>query len=79
MIEDIRYFKVTLDGIETMSASTSRAYPRHIHDQYGIGVPPLSGIRSFGYLRDHQRGSRGLSWCDSGGPMARSVRESVGN
>jgi AraC-like DNA-binding protein len=38
MVERIRYFKVALEGIDAMSATTSRTYPRHTHDQFGIGV-----------------------------------------
>jgi AraC-like DNA-binding protein len=44
--EHIRYFKVALDGVDAMSATSSRAYPRHTHDQYGIGVIDCGGHAS---------------------------------
>jgi AraC-like DNA-binding protein len=37
-MDRIAYFEVPLDGIDAMSATSSRAYPRHTHDQFGIGV-----------------------------------------
>ena len=46
VVERIRYFKVALQGIDAMSATTSRAYPRHTHDQYGIGVIDSGGHAS---------------------------------
>jgi len=46
VVERIRYFKVALAGIDAMSATTSRAYPRHTHDQYGIGVIDSGGHAS---------------------------------
>jgi AraC-like DNA-binding protein len=45
-VEHIRYLKVALRGIDAMSAMTSRAYPRHTHDQYGIGVIDRGGHAS---------------------------------
>ncbi len=46
MAELITYFKVALGGIDAMSATTSRTYPRHTHDQYGIGVVDRGGHAS---------------------------------
>ena len=46
MSERITYFKVGLAGIDAMSATTSRTYPRHTHDQYGIGVIDSGGHAS---------------------------------
>jgi AraC-like DNA-binding protein len=46
MSEQITYFKVGLEGVDAMSATTSRAYPRHTHDQYGIGVIDSGGHAS---------------------------------
>lgn len=34
----IRYHRFPLAGIEPMAAETARSYPRHTHDQYGIGL-----------------------------------------
>src|SRR5277367_3457561 len=38
MVERITYFRVALKGMDAMSATTARTYPRHTHDQYGVGV-----------------------------------------
>ena len=38
MPEAIAFHAYPLHGIDPMSASTARAFPRHTHDQYGIGV-----------------------------------------
>ena len=46
MVERIAYFKVALKGIDAMSATTSRSYPRHTHDQYGVGVIDSGGHAS---------------------------------
>lgn len=46
MVEHIRYFRGALKGFDAMSAITSRSYPRHTHDQYGIGVIDRGGHAS---------------------------------
>jgi hypothetical protein len=46
LTERITYFKVAVEGIDAMSATTSRTYPRHTHDQYGIGVIDSGGHAS---------------------------------
>src|SRR5450631_2914516 len=56
MVEHIRYFKVGLGGVDAMSATTTRTYPRHTHDQYGIGV-----IDSGGHASLSGRGQVGAS------------------
>jgi AraC-like DNA-binding protein len=38
LIDHIRFDALPVAGIEAMTACTSRSYPRHTHDQYGIGV-----------------------------------------
>jgi AraC-like DNA-binding protein len=47
MSEYIRFHPFPLAGIEAMSASTGRSYPRHTHDQYGIGVIDSGGHASW--------------------------------
>ena len=46
IIEQIRYFNVAPTGIDAMAATSSRSYPRHTHDQYGIGVIDRGGHAS---------------------------------
>jgi AraC-like DNA-binding protein len=46
MLDQIRYHSFPLSGIEAMTARTSRVYPRHTHDQYGIGVVDYGGHAS---------------------------------
>ena len=36
-----------LDGVEALSLASDRAYPRHSHDQFGIGVIAFGGHRSW--------------------------------
>lgn len=46
MSERITFYKGTLKGVDAMSATTSRTFPRHTHDQYGIGVIDIGGHAS---------------------------------
>jgi AraC-like DNA-binding protein len=36
--DDIRFHNFPLAGVDAMTASTTRHFPRHTHDQYGVGV-----------------------------------------
>src|SRR4051812_9087306 len=45
--DSIRYRRLPLAGVDSMCASTSRAFPRHTHDQYGIGVVDAGGHSSW--------------------------------
>lgn len=38
MPESIHFHRTGLAGLDAMSADTARSFPRHTHDQYGIGV-----------------------------------------
>ncbi|MGH7880284.1 MAG: AraC family ligand binding domain-containing protein, partial [Candidatus Binataceae bacterium] len=33
-----RFHKVPFAGVDAMSATSTRTFPRHTHDQYGMGV-----------------------------------------
>jgi AraC-like DNA-binding protein len=46
MPEQIRFHNFPLPGIDAMTAATSRSFPRHTHDQYGIGVIDSGGHAS---------------------------------
>jgi AraC-like DNA-binding protein len=43
----IAFHAFPLAGIDAMTASTARAFPRHTHDQYGIGVIDAGGHASW--------------------------------
>jgi AraC-like DNA-binding protein len=43
----IAFHAFPLAGIDPMSASTARAFPRHTHDAYGIGVVDAGGHASW--------------------------------
>ncbi|HET9446980.1 MAG TPA: AraC family transcriptional regulator [Steroidobacteraceae bacterium] len=47
MRDAIAFHAFPLVGIEPMSASTARAFPRHTHDEYGIGVVDAGGHASW--------------------------------
>ncbi|MGV2289363.1 AraC family transcriptional regulator [Trinickia sp. YCB016] len=38
MVHHIQYQKTCLAGLDAMRAESAQSYPRHTHDQYGIGV-----------------------------------------
>jgi AraC-like DNA-binding protein len=43
----ITFHRFALEGLDAMTASTDRSYPRHTHDQYGIGVVDAGGHSSW--------------------------------
>lgn len=45
--ESIRFFGFPLRGVGAMSASTGRTFPRHTHDEYGIGIVDRGGHASW--------------------------------
>jgi AraC-like DNA-binding protein len=47
MREYIQFHKFPIAGINPMTAATSRSFPRHIHDQYGVGVVDAGGHSSW--------------------------------
>lgn len=47
MRDAIAFHALPLPGIDAMSAATARAFPRHTHDQYGIGVVDAGGHASW--------------------------------
>jgi AraC-like DNA-binding protein len=46
MLDRIRFHRFPVAGIDAMTATTSRSFPRHTHDQYGIGVIDAGGHAS---------------------------------
>jgi AraC-like DNA-binding protein len=47
MRDTIAFHAFPLAGIDPMSASTARAFPRHTHDEYGIGIVDAGGHASW--------------------------------
>lgn len=47
MSECIRFHKFPIAGINPMTAASARSFPRHIHDQYGVGVIDAGGHSSW--------------------------------
>jgi hypothetical protein len=45
--ERVCYRGLPLAGVESMSATTARSFPRHTHDEYGIGIIDLGGHASW--------------------------------
>lgn len=45
--EHIRFYPFPLAQIDPMSATTARSFPRHTHDQYGIGMVDAGGHASW--------------------------------
>ena len=45
--ERVCYGRLPLAGVESMSATTARSFPRHTHDEYGIGIIDLGGHASW--------------------------------
>jgi hypothetical protein len=43
LTEHIRFYSFPLAGIDAMAAATPRTFPRHTHDQYGMGVIEAPG------------------------------------
>jgi AraC-like DNA-binding protein len=47
LADSIHFHGFPLAGIDPMTATTGRSFPRHTHDQYGIGVVDSGGHRSW--------------------------------
>src|SRR5690242_8382940 len=45
--DHVRFRRYPVAGVEAMSAHTARAYPRHAHDEYGIGRVDTGGHSSW--------------------------------
>jgi AraC-like DNA-binding protein/quercetin dioxygenase-like cupin family protein len=47
VVDSIRFHVLPAAGVEAMTASTARSFPRHTHDQYGIGIVDTGGHASW--------------------------------
>lgn len=68
MSEYVRYHDFPIAGVDAMSASTARTYPRHTHDQYGIGVVDSGGHASWSG-RGHVEAGPGSMICVNPGEV----------
>lgn len=68
MSEYVRYHDFPIAGIDAMSAATARTYPRHTHDQYGIGVVDSGGHASWSG-RGHVEAGPGSMICVNPGEV----------
>lgn len=66
MQEPIRFLRFPLPGINAMTAATSRSFPRHTHDQYGIGVIDCGGHASLSDRRQVEAGPGNLIFVNPG-------------
>jgi AraC-like DNA-binding protein len=54
--EYVRFHRFPLTGIDPMTATTARSFPRHTHDQYGIGLIDSGGHASWSDLGQVEAG-----------------------
>jgi AraC-like DNA-binding protein len=66
MNDSVRYLRFPIRGVDAMSACTMRSYPRHSHDQYGIGVVDCGGHSSWSGRGQVEAGPGGLICCNPG-------------
>lgn len=66
MIEHITYFNVASQSMDAMWATTSRTYPRHTHDQYGVGVVDSGGHGSLSGRGQVEAGAGSLIFVNPG-------------
>jgi AraC-like DNA-binding protein len=66
MPDQIRFHDFPLSGIDAMTATTARSFPRHTHDQYGIGVIDSGGHASLSDRGQVEAGSGSLIFVNPG-------------
>ena len=66
VVESISYFKIAIQGVDAMSATTARTFPRHTHDQYGIGVIDVGGHASLSGQGQVEAGAGSLIFVNPG-------------
>src|SRR5690242_15650602 len=67
-MHDIRFHEVRTTGVDAMTASTERSFPRHTHDQYGIGIVDAGGHASWSG-RGHVEAGPGAFICVNPGEV----------
>src|ERR1700737_263405 len=66
MLDRIRFHRFSVAGIDAMTATTSRSFPRHTHDQYGIGVIDSGGHASLSGRGQVEAGAGSLIFVNPG-------------
>lgn len=66
MQHTVRYHASCLSGLDAMTADSARSFPRHTHDQYGIGVIDRGGHRSASDARQVEAGAGQLIFVNPG-------------
>jgi AraC-like DNA-binding protein len=66
MPERISFHKFPLAGIDAMVAGSARTFPRHTHDQYGIGVMDTGGHASLSDRKQVEAGPGTLIFVNPG-------------
>src|ERR1700737_977730 len=66
MLDRIRFHRFSVAGIDAMTATTSRSFPRHTHDQYGIGVIDSGGHASLSGRGQVEAGQGSLIFVNPG-------------
>src|SRR5215469_696182 len=64
--DQVRFHPAPLAGLEVMSAATSRSFPPHTHDQYGLGVIDVGGHVSRSDRRQVRAGPGSLIFVNPG-------------
>jgi AraC-like DNA-binding protein len=62
----LRFHCLPLAGVDSMTACTARTFPRHTHDQYGIGVVDAGGHASWSGRGQVEAGPRQLICVNAG-------------
>lgn len=66
MRESIQFHRFPRDGVDAMTAVTARSFPRHTHDQYGIGVVDHGGHASCSDRKQVEAGPGSLIFVNPG-------------
>lgn len=66
MIQRIRFLQTCLNGLDAMHAVSARSFPRHTHDQYGIGVIDHGAQASVSDSRQVEAGPGNLIFVNPG-------------
>lgn len=49
-LHHVQQHRLTMPGLEAMSLVTEQSFPRHSHDQFGIGIFTQGAQRSWSHL-----------------------------
>lgn len=66
MTQHIKFQQTCLNGVEAMDAVSARSFPRHTHDQYGIGMIDHTAQASVSDSRQVEAGPGDLIFVNPG-------------